>query len=135
MNPHPISLRSVAMKSTIFWDITPCSPLRFNLRFGGTECLPPAFTLVSCLAHFLDPEDGGVISSSGTSVDTRTTRCYIPEDGTLHNHRCENLKSYISCNVILLSTSRSPKWCLPFRYVTLYLPPCLPHAASISSLV
>jgi hypothetical protein len=34
------------------------------------------------------------ICSSETSVDTqRTTRRYIPEDGTLHNHRCENLKS------------------------------------------
>jgi hypothetical protein len=35
------------------------------------------------------------ICSSETSVDTRrTTRCYIPEDGTIHNHRSENLKSY-----------------------------------------
>jgi hypothetical protein len=24
------------MKSTIFWDITPNSPLKFNRRFGGT---------------------------------------------------------------------------------------------------
>jgi hypothetical protein len=24
------------MKSTIFWDITPCSPLTVNRRFGGT---------------------------------------------------------------------------------------------------
>jgi hypothetical protein len=36
------------------------------------------------------------ICSSETSVDTqRTTRRYIPEDDTLHNHRYENLKSYI----------------------------------------
>jgi hypothetical protein len=35
------------------------------------------------------------IFSSETSVDTqRTTRRYIPGDGTLYNHRCENLKSY-----------------------------------------
>jgi hypothetical protein len=34
--------------------------------------------------------------SSEMSVDTqRTTRRYIPEDGTLYNHRCENLTSYI----------------------------------------
>jgi hypothetical protein len=26
----------------------------------------------------------------------RTTRRRIPEDDTLHNHRCENLKSYTS---------------------------------------
>jgi hypothetical protein len=35
------------------------------------------------------------ICSSETSVNfQRTTRRYIPEDSTLHNHRCENLKSY-----------------------------------------
>jgi hypothetical protein len=33
--------------------------------------------------------------SSLTSVDfQRITLCYIPEDRNLHNHRCENLKSY-----------------------------------------
>jgi hypothetical protein len=35
------------------------------------------------------------ICSSETSVETqRTTRRHIPEDDTLHNHGCENLKSY-----------------------------------------
>jgi hypothetical protein len=35
------------------------------------------------------------ICSSETLDDThRTTRRHIPEDDTLHNHRCENLKSY-----------------------------------------
>jgi hypothetical protein len=35
------------------------------------------------------------ICSSETSVETqRTTRRHIPEDDTLHNHRCEHLKSY-----------------------------------------
>jgi hypothetical protein len=33
--------------------------------------------------------------SSETSVDFQmTTQRYIPEDRTLHNHRCEKLKSY-----------------------------------------
>jgi hypothetical protein len=33
--------------------------------------------------------------SSETLVDfQRTTRRYIPEDGTFYNHRCENVKSY-----------------------------------------
>jgi hypothetical protein len=42
--------------------------------------------------------------SSETPFDTqRTTRRYIPEDSTLHNHRFENLKSY---NIILIYQMR-----------------------------
>jgi hypothetical protein len=29
-------LAAVVMKSCIFWDITPCSPLKIKRRFGGT---------------------------------------------------------------------------------------------------
>jgi hypothetical protein len=37
------------------------------------------------------------IRSSETSGTTqRTTRRHIPEEDTLQNHRCENLKSYMS---------------------------------------
>jgi hypothetical protein len=36
------------------------------------------------------------IPYSETSVLTRGTRRHIPEDGILHNHRRENLKSYIA---------------------------------------
>jgi hypothetical protein len=36
------------------------------------------------------------ICSSETSVATQqTTRRHIPEDDTLHNHRFENLKSFL----------------------------------------
>jgi hypothetical protein len=43
------------------------------------------------------------ICSSKTSVDTqRNTRRYIPEDGTLHNHHCENLKSCVQMMFINL---------------------------------
>jgi hypothetical protein len=44
------------------------------------------------------------IYSSETSVDfERNTQRYIPEDSTLHNHRCEDLKSYIVF-ILLLSS-------------------------------
>jgi hypothetical protein len=35
------------------------------------------------------------IRSSETSVHTRSTRIHIPEDGILHSHRRENLRSYL----------------------------------------
>jgi hypothetical protein len=48
------------------------------------------------------------IRSSETSGATqRTTRRHIPEDDTLHNHRCENLKSYIKIH--LYKTIRFPE--------------------------
>jgi hypothetical protein len=34
------------------------------------------------------------------SVQTRSTQRHIPEDGILHSHRCENLKSYTSTLLI-----------------------------------
>jgi hypothetical protein len=37
-----------------------------------------------------------VIYSSESSVVTRAKRRYFPEDGILHSHRRENLKSYIA---------------------------------------
>jgi hypothetical protein len=39
------------------------------------------------------------------SSTQRTTRRHIPEDDTLHNHRCENRKSY---SVVLCPQNESP---------------------------
>jgi hypothetical protein len=51
--------------------------------------LSPAFTLVSCSAN--SNLKMKAICSSETSV---VFHIHIPEDSTLLNHRCENLKSY-----------------------------------------
>jgi hypothetical protein len=39
------------------------------------------------------------LSSSETSILTRTTRRNIPKDAILHSHHRENLKSYISIRI------------------------------------
>jgi hypothetical protein len=102
-NLHQILL---GLKSTIFWDITSCNPLRVIRRFGGTYRLHlqgrkisrarnqrERWFLAQIIFSTLKME---ATCFSETSADTqRTTRRYIPEDGTLHNHRCENLTSYI----------------------------------------
>jgi hypothetical protein len=87
-------LTAVVMKSTIFWDMTSCRPLKVNWRFGGTYRLhlesgisrvgsPPAFPLVFCSAY--SPLKMEAICSSATSVDfQRARRRYIPEDRVLH---------------------------------------------------
>jgi hypothetical protein len=76
---------AVVMKSTIFWDITPCSPLSVNRRFGGAyRLLLSRWFLAQLVFSTLKME---AICSSETSVDTQqTTRRCIPEDGT---HHCE----------------------------------------------
>jgi hypothetical protein len=67
-------LTAVIMKSTISWDITPCSPLSVNRRFGGTTSVKAgACHLLSCcfiadlIFSTLKIE---AISSSETSVDS-----------------------------------------------------------------
>jgi hypothetical protein len=40
------------------------------------------------------------IRSSEMSVHTRFTRPHIPEDGILHSHRHENLKSYMDISLL-----------------------------------
>jgi hypothetical protein len=66
-----------------------------NTSPSSSVMLATCFKIVSCFAYssILKMDFTG---SSDTSVELQgTKRCYIPEDRTLHNHRCENLKSYI----------------------------------------
>jgi hypothetical protein len=93
------------LKSTIFWDITPCSLLSVNRRFGATyrlhlqgrpwRCLPPAFTLIlaqllfrswRCRRYFLPKHrltlNGlhGVISQKMALFKTTAVRTSNPTD-------------------------------------------------------
>jgi hypothetical protein len=96
------------MKNTIFWDRTPCSPVKVNRRLGETYHLHLQgrrislrrnqresrwqAELVYCSAYFSTLRMEAICSSE-TSVDFQwNIRRSIPEDSTLNNHRCENLK-------------------------------------------
>jgi hypothetical protein len=93
LSPHfsafPLSFcLNTNQTSTIFWDITPCSPLKVNPRSeehrlhlqGRKISLPPAFTLVSCSAYSSTLKIEAICFSE-TSVDfQRTTRQYIPKE-------------------------------------------------------
>jgi hypothetical protein len=60
------------------------------------------------------------LSSSTTSVLIRATRRNIPEDGILHSHRSENLKSYIALTVWALQRRRNVS---PVKYeLGFYIP-------------
>jgi hypothetical protein len=94
----------------------------YNKKFLARWSLywSPVFTLACCLAYStLEME---VICSSKTSVDfQRVIRHFIPEDSTLHNHQCANLKSYITWNPFhiystpSLLTQGDPKTCYILR--------------------
>jgi hypothetical protein len=73
------------MQNTAFWDVSECgSELRVLLAANLVPSSPSLFTLMTDVEH-----------SSETSVLTRTTRHNIQEDGILHSHRREILKSHI----------------------------------------
>jgi hypothetical protein len=95
------------LKSAIFWDTTSCSPLKINRHFAETYRLhlqgrrisrarnQSASRWQAGLCSFFDPEDGSYMFLRNVGCFQRTKRGVIPQDSTLHNHRCENLKSYI----------------------------------------
>jgi hypothetical protein len=73
-------LTAVTMKSTVFWDVTPCSLVEI---FGGMYSL-----------YFKGQRI--TLHSSETSVNFyQITRCHIPEDSTLQYLSCSQFFVYI----------------------------------------
>jgi hypothetical protein len=68
---------------------------------------------VSCLTHSSTLKMEATCSSY-TEVDfQRTTRRYTPEDRTLHDHRCENLKLYTAVWIFIKFDIGVFTWTLP----------------------
>jgi hypothetical protein len=61
--------------------------------YNNIQILQPLAHAGSSLADFYTLKLEAILSSE-TSVHTRSTQRHIPEDGILHRHHCENLKSY-----------------------------------------
>jgi hypothetical protein len=86
------------LKNAVLWDVAPCRSCKMNRRFGGTYRLHLQSRKIrepgASVSRWLQTLQA--IRSAETSVQfTRSTQRHIPEDGTLHSHRRENVKSYI----------------------------------------
>jgi hypothetical protein len=86
-------------RSSVFWDITPCSPLKVNRRFGGRFLLhlqgrkwENPETSVKQMAVLIEAGDMFLRNVGLLSKDYKMLLVY---PRTLHNHRCENLTSYV----------------------------------------
>jgi hypothetical protein len=74
-------MTAVDMKSSVFSDITPCSPAKVQPMFRGN--ISPLLLPASCWFLAFTPNMEATCSSETTVDFHRTIRGYIPEDETL----------------------------------------------------
>jgi hypothetical protein len=67
---------AVTTKNAVFWSVPPCGSCQLLLTANAIPRSQILFTLIM-----------EATSSFETSVLTRVTQCYVPEDGTLHLHK------------------------------------------------
>jgi hypothetical protein len=89
------------MKSVIFWDVTSCSLLRCNRRFGGTYRLH----LQSRRKFQQEPASKQVASSCWNFLRLWEWRRYVPPKRRLHLNRLHGVTSQ---KIILFTTLSSP---------------------------
>jgi hypothetical protein len=110
------SQRQRNMKSTVFSDVTPCSPAEAHTCFGrsslhlqgrSNQSEPREENYVQIrpvTLRALNLEDGGSAFLRNLGSFDRTTQLRVPEDITFHGHRRESIKSsreMMSCNGLL----------------------------------
>jgi hypothetical protein len=103
-------LTAVVMKGTVFWDITPFSPLKVNRQFGGTCGLhlqggirkdtnvSPAFTLVSCTAYSTLKMEA---ICSETSVDLQTDYTALYHSRQYSSRSCLAVDLHVSAQELM----------------------------------
>jgi hypothetical protein len=81
----------------VFWVVAPCSLAEVYRRFRGGCCLYQFTDVSEVLAASIIVLMIEAARTSETYVKFfKTTRRNNPEDGHLHNRRCENLKSHVT---------------------------------------
>jgi hypothetical protein len=84
------------MKNAVFCDVTPCDHCRRDIyeeRIASIIRVTANVVLSSLILFALMME--GIRSSESLDL-TSTIRRHIPQDGILHIHRREKLKSYLA---------------------------------------
>jgi hypothetical protein len=113
---QPSDIAHANQKLKEYLDITPCSQSKVNQRFGGTYCFyfqdlrisrASRRALLATYFHggilmglFFDLKMEVIYSTEMSIYFQRTTLRYIPEDTTLRNLRCVNVKPYKAGNLL-----------------------------------
>jgi hypothetical protein len=104
---HPLShnirrweIQTYLDRRPISWDMTPCRK----------SSIATSFMLISCSAYSSTLKKEAKRSSETSTEFRRTTLRYIPKIGLFHNHRCDNLKSYILTELCLSKVWLLKSW-------------------------